>query len=163
MPWEGPRIQHTDTISPRPILIGLAALTLGALVYLTDRSPSSAWLIDRLTGRFSLSFCGSDVFGVLGDNLPAFAHVFAFSLITAALMTTRRSAYGACMFWVLVNILFELGQARPDILGLVLPEGRLLNYFAKGTFDILDILACIAGGPAAAVVLTMIEKRSDRR
>jgi hypothetical protein len=163
VPLEELLIRPIDTIPALPILIGLGTLTLGAMVYLTDRPPESAWLIDRLSGHVSLKGGGSPVFGILGENLPAFAHVFAFSLITAALLNTGGSGYGACVFWFTINTLFELGQARPDILAPFLPPGRLIDYFTKGTFDILDILACAAGALAAAMVLMMLEKRSNRR
>ncbi|MBP1741275.1 MAG: hypothetical protein H6Q48_3568, partial [Deltaproteobacteria bacterium] len=65
------------------ILVGLGGLCLGALVYLFERSPESYGF--GAIVRDSLGFVRPHrmVFGVLAHNLPSFAHVFAFSLITA--------------------------------------------------------------------------------
>lgn len=108
------------------------------------------------------------LFGVMGGNLPAFLHVFAFSLITAGVMKKSRPVHGRiCLFWFCVNSLFELGQKYPDVINSALPQGlshhslmgRTADFFNKGTFDSLDILAFATGALAAYALLTMMEKK----
>src|SRR5882724_8375788 len=79
----------------RPALlaaIGSAALAVGILVYLADRTASRAVLIPDIA-----LFTGHHPFGVLGQWLPSFLHPFAFSLFTAAALKPGAAARnGAC-------------------------------------------------------------------
>ena len=51
------------------------------------------------------------MFGIVGHSLPTFAHVFAFSLLTAALLTgERKTAITVCLGWFVVEAAFEVGQ-----------------------------------------------------
>ncbi len=81
------------------IAIGLGVLLLGTLVYLVDRPSEQGYLF-----HLSLSQFTPTLFGVLGDSLPTFAHVFAFSLLTVALLTpARRVCAVVCLGWFLVD------------------------------------------------------------
>jgi hypothetical protein len=144
-----------------PLLMALLALLLGALVYVSERAATSAQWLPAWAAWPALQ---GHWFGVLGQWLPSFVHVFAFSVLTALLLPRRAHVGdGACVFWLGVNLLFELGQWRPVALWLVMhlqpaPEaGRwrqaLAAYFSNGTFDAGDVLAAVLGGVLAALLL----------
>ena len=139
------------------VIAGLG-LSVGALVYLTDRMAS-------LPQHHHL-------FGAVGQWLPSFLHTFSFSLLTAAAgSATKPAAYGSCAAWCMVNLAFELGQhpqVSPRLADLLLrffgdtaPSRWTSNFFLRGTFDINDIAAALAGGLAAAGLLYLIH--SHRR
>jgi hypothetical protein len=157
-PWRRPALMAAT---------GGLALALGLLVYLLDRSPTQAMLIPRIA-----ALAGSRVFGVIGQWLPSFVHPFAFSLFTAAALAPRVGPrYEACVAWGAVNIAFELGQhpllsgrvaeALQDALGRTPLTRSIANYFLRGTFDIGDIVAALAGALAAAVVLYLLHPRPE--
>ncbi len=64
------------------IVIGLAALLLGTMVYVVDRPGDQSFVPSAI----SLVPFTPSVFGVVGHSLPTFTHVFAFSLFTAAVL-----------------------------------------------------------------------------
>ena len=144
--------------------IGLVALAVGLLVYLTDRDASKAALIPTIAW-----LAGSHVFGALGGWLPSFVHTFAFSLFTAAALPERSvPRYGACLAWFAVNAAFEVGQ-HPQIsvrLAEALQDGLggspfsqpLASYFVYGTFDYGDIVAALLGALAAAAALHLMHR-----
>ena len=157
----------TDDSMPRKsnvsqILVGMGGLALGALVYLFGRSPESYGF--GVIVRDSLGFMTPprQGLGVLADNLPSFAHVFAFSLMTAGLLGPRRKGnLLICLLWFLIDAVFEMGQGLKHVSSAIIPEWRgvdalpmahLQDYFRCGTFDIRDIVACLLGGLAAFMI-----------
>ena len=68
-----------------PALAALGSLALGILVYALDRSPESVYF---LPAAWSLAGVGDRWFGSLGGQLPEFAHVYAFSLLTVAILAS---------------------------------------------------------------------------
>jgi hypothetical protein len=146
--------------------LGLAVLGLGVLVYIIDRPPGLTALPESLTlFQPTVTF-----FGALGQSLPAFAHVFAFSLLTAALLGGgRRTAMTICTSWFLVDAAFELGQ-HPTIatkLASLTPSWfeaipilhRTNDFFLSGTFDAFDLLAMALGALAAYAVMQRTQLR----
>lgn len=137
-----------------PALLAIAALCLGASVYLLDRGGNAdfvpAWLAQALTER--------RVFGALAGSLPSFTHVFAFSLLTAAVLGRGRVAAAvACGAWVLVDASFELAQLdsvsaavsawlpnRAGAAGWLFGETR--RFLTLGTFDVSDLCSVALGG-----------------
>lgn len=147
--------------------IVLAALGLGTLVYVFDRPPGFTALPAHVT-LFQPTIA---VFGSLGQMLPAFVHVFAFSLLTIALIDGgRRAAVLVCSGWFLMDSAFELGQYPPvgTALARFVPSWfehlpileRTEGFFRYGTFDPLDLLSVAAGALAA---YALIECRELRR
>ncbi len=143
------------------IVIGLTALLLGTMVYVVDRPWEQAIFVP---GDLSLFHLTPSVFGVIGHSLPTFTHVFAFSLLTIALVSgTKRAAITVCLGWFLVEAAFELGQHPALVLALAtamppwfagLPIlNKSASYFLHGTFDPLDILAIASGALAAFLVI----------
>lgn len=142
-------------------LVGVALL-LGAAVYAFDRPPGSAWFLPA-----AWSLAGpAHPFGVIAGQLPEILHVFAFSLLTAAVLpATRRAAWTSCGAWWLIDSLFELGQhpklspllatATSGLKGIPL-LGNTPAYFANGAFDPLDLLAIALGALAAGLCIQFI-------
>ena len=113
---------------------------------------------------------GATPFGAVGQSLPAFAHVFAFSLLTIAVLGGgRRTAIVACSGWFLVDAAFELGQ-HPTLaaeLARFIPswfEGipilhRTDDFFLAGTFDAFDLVAMALGALTAYWVMQRTQSR----
>lgn len=167
--WEEQRIQSTDTIIDlRPIVAGTAALILGVLVYLTVRNPDALLLFQGMgldtfryepTGLFFVPFWGV---------LPDFLHAFAFALITAGALGRNPSTHApVCLFWFVINTVFELGQKFPGQAMALIPDAWMSAtpiqwasvYVNKGTFDPFDILAFAAGSIAAFALLSVMNKK----
>lgn len=171
MRWEEEPIQRNNTIEYAPIIIGLLALVLGALVYLTDRSPGSVYFVSGEMVRLSMYTGGHRFFARLGNHLPSFIHVFSFSLLTIGTMglmgKKHANVFYACLFWFAVNTLFEMGQAFPVQAAALCPDWfRALPYlentgsfFRNGTFDPWDIVSFSAGAFAAWAVCRSLKKR----
>jgi hypothetical protein len=149
--------------------LALAVLGVGVLVYLLDRPPGLTALPESITFfQPTVRF-----FGVMGQSLPAFAHVFAFSLLTVALIGGGRgTTIGACTGWFLVDAAFELGQ-HPTIapkLAHLTPTwfkaipilNRTEHFFLHGTFDPLDLFSIALGALAAYIVVRRMQFREDQ-
>lgn len=80
-----PPLYRQSKSNEAPIAIGLGVLFLGMLVYLVDRPPEQSFLFD-----LSLFQLVPTLFGSLGQSLPTFTHVFAFSLLTVAMLTSTK-------------------------------------------------------------------------
>lgn len=147
--------------------IGATAVFIGTLVYLMDRDASRSLLIPAIAW-----LAGTNLFGTLGGWLPSFAHTFAFSLFTAALLKQGSGPrYGPCVGWFVVNAVFEIGQ-HPLVSGAFATwlevglDGAswtrpIAHYFIRGTFDPGDIAAALLGALAAAVVTRLVHRRIE--
>jgi len=167
VPCSGPAFVPWGRTVALLLAISCLGLTIGVLVYLTDRVSTHAILIppvDYLSGRH--------LFGPIGPWLPSFIHPFAFSLLTAAALPPSTIArYLACVAWFGVDVAFELGQyprfsgslatAIQDAFGSNPVTRSLANYFLRGTFDCGDLLASALGGLAAAVVLCVVQRQIE--
>jgi hypothetical protein len=151
------------------ISLALAVLGLGTLVYLLDRPPGLTALPESVT----LFRPAVRHFGALGQSLPAFAHVLAFSLLTMALVGGgRRGAITACTAWFGVDTAFEFGQHPTIAAKLVhlIPSwfeaipilNRTDHFFLYGTFDPLDLLSIALGALAAYVVAQRVRFKEDQ-
>lgn len=158
-----------NSINRVQILIGIAGLLIGSLVYLIDRPPNQTYFIYSSPINISLFNIIPNLFGVIGSSLPAFIHVFSFILITAGLIFCGKRGYlTICLFWFLVECAFELGQKFDTWSSRMIPDWfagipfleNTKNYFLQGTFDFIDLVA-IAFGTAIAyfVLLTTISRR----
>ncbi len=148
------------------IVIGLAVLLLGTAVYFLDRPWEQTIFVPGDLSLFSLT---SSVFGVIGHSLPTFAHVFAFSLLTIALVGgAKRAAITVCLGWFLVDAAFELGQHPQVASGLssLIPQwfehlpvlDRTSGYFVYGTFDPLDLVSAALATLAAYLVIRRTQR-----
>ena len=146
----------------RHILLGLLLLFIGVLVYLFDRPPDQTYLIFSLPFQLSFYDITPSLFGPIGNFLPHFLHVSAFILITAGLLNCGKKGYLAiCLFWLIIDASFELGQKYNTIAASLVPDwfdGIFLlentkNYFLFGTYCSLDMTAIIIGSIWAYIFL----------
>lgn len=143
------------------LLLGIVVLLVGSLVYIIDRAPQHTYLIYQSSINLSLYGSVSELFGPLGNNLPSLAHTFAFILITAGLVPTRKYSYVfICLLWFAIDSLFELGQGLidsatsiPAWFSHVIYLENTENYFINGTFDWNDVAATAIGSIVAYLVL----------
>ena len=90
------------------VLIAVVALSIGLLVYLLDRQPEHVYFLSHGLIVVDAPYA---LFGVAGNHLPAFLHVYAFMLLTAAVAGSANAQLirtGAA--WFAISSLFELGQ-----------------------------------------------------
>ena len=59
------------------VLIGLTILLLGSLVYVVDRPPGQTYFVDSSPISISLYDILPNLFGLVGNIMPAFIHVFS--------------------------------------------------------------------------------------
>lgn len=155
--------------STRQGILGLAVLLLGTAVYVLDRPWEQTIFVPAGLSQFNLT---PAAFGLVGQSLPTFAHVFAFSLLTAALVSgERRAAIVICSGWFVVDAGFEFGQyptIAAELLQVIptwfekLPGVRWTDdFFRHGTFDHLDLLSIALGAATAYTTIRWTQLRRD--
>ncbi|MCG6909008.1 MAG: hypothetical protein LJE94_02655 [Deltaproteobacteria bacterium] len=151
------------------LLAGIFLLLVGSLVYVIDRSPERVYFTRWFGIHLKLWSAEAPLLGSLGLRLPAFFHVLSFSLITGAFFTRGKKRYLAiCLFWVLVNGFFELGQKYKALALSLTPAffekipflENTAAYFKNGSFDAYDLLAFVLGGVAAYGLLLITGRRN---
>lgn len=161
----------SNKINTVQVLIGIAGLLVGSLVYLVDRPPDQTYFIYNGSINISLYNTLPNLFGLIGNTLPAFIHVFSFILITAGLIFCQKRGYLIiCLSWFLVDCAFELGQKFDTWSSRITPDWfagipfleNTKNYFLQGTFDFID-LAAIAFGTLIAYFVLLTTNKSKRR
>jgi hypothetical protein len=144
------------------VLIGLACLLFGTLVYLFYRPPDQTYFIYISGLKISLYNTLPNIFGLVGNSLPAFIHVFAFILITAGLFGCRkRGSLIICLSWLLFDCAFELGQKFNLWSSKIIPDWFIgvpflensKHYFLFGTFGFFDLATTTIGAVIAYFVL----------
>jgi len=143
------------------VLIALAVLLLGVMVYLFDRSASSVYFIPSW---LSHTVSVTQIFGATSNHLPTFVHPFAFILFTAALAATNKKHLALiCLAWLVIDSSFEAAQIPtvaqwltghiPAFNNIPLLENTQ-NYLIHGTFDGFDLLSILLGTMAAYFVVS---------
>jgi len=154
-------ITTPNRINRVQILIGLAGLIAGLFIYLIDRPPEQTYFIYRIA-KISLYNILPDLFGSIGNYLPAFIHIFSFILITAGLLCRqKRGCLIICLSWFLVDCVFELGQKFNNLALKIIPDWFLgipflentESYFLQGTFDVIDLVAIAFGAIISYLIL----------
>jgi len=149
------------------ILIGVAGLIVGSLIYLIDRPPDQTYFVYSNPINITLSNTIPTLFGSIGNSLPALIHVFSFILITAGLIFYNKRAYLIiCVFWFIVDSAFELGQKFHDVTSCIIPDWfvgvpfleNIETYFLHGTFDVIDLAAIAFGGLIAYFFISITGK-----
>jgi len=150
------------------VLIGIASLVFGTFVYLFYRPPDQTYFIYISGLNISSYNTLPNIFGLVGNSLPSFIHVFSFILITAGfLFCQKRDCLIVCSSWFLVDCAFEIGQYFKPWSSEIFPnwfEGVLLlensrGYFVRGTFDFFDLIAIALGTVTAYCVLLAVSER----
>ena len=150
------------------LILGLGALMIGVMEYVLSRPVDSTCLgaaAKAATGDLPFRM---GVFGIFGGTLPEFIHPLSFALITMALFPKKSRGIRAiiCLFWLLVNLLFEIGQAFgqqiSQFLPTILPHTKVSDlviiYFLRGTYDRLDVLAICLGTASAFIISELITR-----
>ena len=157
-----------NLINKMQILIGAAVLIIGILVYLVDRPPDQTYFVDKSFVNISLYLSLPNLFGIIGNSLPSFAHVFSFILITAGLIASKKREFIIiCLFWFLIDSVFELGQKFNSIFIKFIPDcfasipvlENTGDYFVRGTFSFGDIVAIFTGTITAYFLLMITSER----
>lgn len=151
------------------IVIGMMALSVGLLVYLADRRPEQTYFLYRIGVTHALFGDIPSFFGSLGQNLPAFLHVFAFALITGGILACgKRGSLIVVLGWFATDVVFELGQRFPGWADVLAPQWfeslpileNVRAFFRAGTFDPCDLIAMAFGAMAAySLLLVTMERR----
>jgi hypothetical protein len=159
---------------PRPatlqVIFAVLVLAIGVFVYLLDRPSTSVYLVPD---SWELGNSLPSVFGAIGDQLPTFAHTFAFTLLTsAALEPWRWSAVIACSGWWAIASLFEIAQsdAWAGVIAARVPGwfadwpllDNVADYFVGGRFDWLDLMSIGAATLCAFAVIQLSHRGSNR-
>ena len=156
-------------INKMQILIGILVLLIGSLVYLVDRPGEQTYFVYKSAVNISLHNTLPNLFGIIGNSLPSFTHVFSFILITAGLIAYQKRGYILiCLFWFFVDSAFELGQKFNTLIIEFIPGWfggipvfeNTGNYFMLGTFSFGDMAAIFIGTIAAYFILM---KTTERR
>jgi hypothetical protein len=152
------------------LFVGFTVLFLGVLYYYFFRTSQHTYFIQFLELNPPLKDIPS-LFQKLGYSLPTFVHVFSFSLITAGLIASRKQGYAmACLFWLGINVLFELGQKFDSWVIQFIP-GWFSNvsflkntkiYFLKGRFDYLDLFSITLGALVAYIFLIKTAHKEEK-
>jgi len=164
------RAIRSNTINKLQILIGAGGLIVGSLVYLIDRPPEQTYFVNSSKINISLFNSIPNLFGVIGNSLPDFFHVFSFILLTAGLFSCKKMGYIViCLSWFVVDSAFELCQKFNTLPLRITPEWfegipfleNTKSYFQKGTFDVIDLVAFALGTVAAYFVILVTSKRKE--
>lgn len=144
------------------ILFGILLLLIGTLVYLIDRPPEQTWFVSILPVQISLHNVYPPLFGRLSNFLPDLLHVMAFIFLTAGIVDGgRKSCLVICLFWLVVDGGFELGQKYSSQAARIVPGwfegifllGKTRNYFVNGAYHHHDMIAIVAGAVIAYLIL----------
>jgi hypothetical protein len=164
-------INKDSAINGAQILIGLGGLLVGTLVYLIDRPPEATYFLNFSRIKVSLYGILPNVFGVIGSSLPDFLHVFSFILLTQGLLSWRKGgSLAICLVWFFIDFIFELFQRYNAIPLKIIPTWfkgipfleNTQNYFTRGTFDLLDLIAIALGAASAYFVLLATNKGDEK-
>jgi len=99
--------------------------------------------------------------GLFG-SAPSFLYIFAIGLIVSSCASTPASARTHCLIWLGLALLLEISQHPAIAQPLVLWFADTLSvsawefieaYWNQGVFDPLDMIATVAGGLAALIIL----------
>jgi hypothetical protein len=162
---------YCHTVNWLQFFIGAAWLLLGTFVYIIDRPPEQTYFVCYSVIDISLYNILPNLFGPIGNNLPAFIHVFAFTLITASLISCRKiDNLVVCLSWFVVDIGFELGQKYKSLAVKLIPGWfsqipfleNTRNFFLRGTFDCVDIGFICLGTIMAYYVLSFTNTSKEK-
>ncbi len=155
-------------------LLGLGVLIFGVLVYLLDRQSDHVYFLYLLASWLPVTHPLGAFLGPLGNQFPTFAHVYAFILISSALLLwSRIGTIGLCAAWLIIDSAFEVAQhpalapwvaqAVPGWFAGVPFIENTTGYFLNGTFDPLDLFSIAVGTIAAFVTIRLTDLQDGPR
>jgi hypothetical protein len=165
------RINVRYGVNAKQLLTGIFVLSIGILYYCYFRSAEYTYFKNFLGSYPHPKSILPPFILTIGNSLPAFIHVFAFTLITASLLASQKRGYVIiCFAWFFMEVLFELGQRFGNLIIPVIPDWfsdflfleNTQDYFLYGHFDYFDLLS-IAIGSASAYLFLMKSKGGRER
>jgi hypothetical protein len=150
------------------LAIGTFVLLLGVVLYLFGRPPDRTWLFTLLPPWLSGYGVVPRLPTWLNGSLPTFLHACSLTLVTGALLDPRIWAYVCVSFsWLLIHVMFELGQGPGQQLVELAPiwidriplASHVRGYFVLGTFDKADVIAALFGCVCGFGTLTLTRNR----
>ena len=151
-----------EGVNTRQLFIGLCILLLGGIFYYLFRSAEHTYFLKFLGNTPYLKDFQSPLILKLGNSLPTFIHVFAFTLMTAGFVASKKRDYIIiCLFWFVIDVFFELAQGLGNIIILIIPDWfsnflfleNTRSYFLHGQLDYLDIVSIALGSLVAYIIL----------
>jgi hypothetical protein len=154
-------------INKKQFLAGVLCLLAGVMEYLLARPVGSTYFLYDFKAVQSVLPRAPGLYGQFGGFAPEFFHPLAFSLISMALVSSRKARIVICISWFAINFMFELGQRCGAELAEYLPKwfdtlpvfGTLRIFFLNGRFDVYDLVAICLGSLTALLVGEMLAKK----
>lgn len=156
-----------EDVNKLQLFIGINVLFLGVIFYYFFRGTEHTYFLNFLGLNQYYKEIRPELLSSVGNSLPTFIHVFAFSLMTGSLAASQKRGYAfVCLFWFTVNVIFELGQKFdswivqfiPDRFSDIVILESIKKYFLHGRFDYLDLLSIALGALGAYVFLLKTKK-----
>lgn len=157
---------HKETkegeINVLQVLTGLSVLILGVLFYYLFRSADQTYFLKFFSDNPNFKDSLSPGYILIGNSLPTFMHVVAFTVMTAGIIARHKRGYvSVCLFWFAVDCLFEVGQGLDTKIVEIIPYWfsnfvfleNSRSYFLQGRFDYLDLLSIALGSLVAYIIL----------
>ena len=138
------------------LLWGFLFIVSGTMIYIFSREnlPYLLSLIDP-----GYKFYLPDL---IKYSFPSFFHCGGMILISSPFIESKKSSvFIISLFWVSIEIIFELGQKFKGTIFSFSPDkgfSPINDYFYNGTFDYNDIMASIAGAVIAIVLIQLSSK-----
>lgn len=138
------------------LLWGFLFIASGTMIYIFSR--------ENLPYLLSLVDPGYKIYlpDLIKYSFPSFFHCGGMILISYPFMDSKKSSiFIISIFWVSIEIFFELGQKFKGIICSFFSNkgfSPLNDYFYNGTFDYNDIMASIAGAVIAIVLIQISSK-----
>ncbi len=143
-------------------LFSSSGLLTGFAIYYWVRPGSQVYFLSAINITGDATYPAHNVFGIWGDCLPSLLHTFSFILLSAVFcsMNKKRHIF-LCVFWIVVNVIFELAQKYDSFVFKIIPDWfssvfileNIKPYCINGSFDPFDLLASFAGGIIAYFIL----------
>lgn len=138
------------------VALAVIALFFGVFVYLLDNQPERIFFIPQWLAN---TVKGDSLIGQLDSYLPTFVHVYAFVLLTMAIVFPiqqyRRYLVPVCAFWFSIDSLLEITQL--NVVASQLPHWFDGVLFLKSTFDVMDFVSIGLGALAAFYTVAVID------
>ena len=160
-----------EKVNTRQLYIGFNILVLGAIFYYFFRPAEHTYFLKFFGSNPFLKDFPSPFWALLGNCLPTFIHVFAFIMMTSALVANRERGYlTVTLAWFAIDVLFEIGQGFGSSVIQIIPDWfsdyflleNIRSYFLKGRFDYLDLLSIALGSLAAYILLINTKKNQGK-
>ena len=159
-------MRPSDSVNKVQLTIGLLFLVIGISIYALVRGNTLPFVPEALVVHvlFSSSIT------LVTHQLPTFTHLLAFTLFTAGLLGGgRRSAALICLFWLFIEIVFEVAQ-HPFVSGWLvyhIPQwfnnvwllDNTRSFLSYSTFDPIDIVAAIFAALLAYMLIKLTQAK----